>query len=436
MKIEYLLIKRNNDFCCTAEQFKSFLLTNKRLSISADKLTFDKVCFDYSISIQEINSKKNELAFYFSIFSDTDKDEIVSKLEDFDKLLQRINTECGSMFKINTIWDDVSIYYAKKLYPQMIQVENLLRKIIYRFMIKTAGSTWFANAVPRGAREAIEKTLERNGLKLDETGEDQLYYADFVQLGVFLFEPYTLKPLSQEAINRIKDAAEGEKENLAEVLKVFTAKSNWDRYFSEKISVTELQLKWYKLYSYRNQVAHAKRIKKAEYKDASAIIDELVNAFNACLDSIDEVEMTEDESQAVKEVAKETVSPNRTVIRKTDSDEVVFTMPKSIDYAGVSGIKLAESISEALRMSIPDANVLGASMTQFGLNTQKLVESISRDSVLSSANAITAASALAATNAGRGLEAAMKTLADSAQNQVAGTLGQSATSVIDMDKQS
>ena len=30
----------------------------------------------------------------------------------------------------------------------------------------------------------------------------------------------------------------------------------------------------------------------------------------------------------------------------------------------------------------------------------------------------------------------MKTLADSAQNQVAGTLGQSATSVIDMDKQS
>lgn len=432
MKIEYLLIKSKNDFCCSVEQFKSLLLTNKRISISADKLLFSKASFDYSISLQEIKGKKKEVVFYFSISSDTENDEIVSKLENFDKLLQRINVESGNMFKINTIWDDVSIYYAQKLYPQIVQVENLLRKIIYRFMIKTAGSTWFDNTVPSGVKESIEKTLKKNGLKLDETGEDQLYYADFVQLGVFLFEPYTLKPLSQEAIIRIKEAVDDEKKNLAEVLKEYTAKSNWERYFAEKIPVNELQFKWQKLYGYRNQVAHAKRIKKAEYDDASVIINELVKAFIACLENIDGIVMTEDESQAIKEVAKETVSPNRTVIRKTGSNEVVFTMPKSMDYAGVSVTKLGEAMADALRVAIPNTTVLEESLNQFGLSMKNSIECINRYSVpVSAVNAITSASELAVENIGIGLQAPLKTLADSAQYHVSGTAGQLGTVVTD-----
>ena len=67
------------------------------------------------------------------------------------------------------------------------------------------------------------------------------------------------------------------------------AKSNWERYFSDKIQVENLSSKWEKLYGYRNQVAHAKRMKKDEFEDATSIITELKPAFESCLDHIDEV---------------------------------------------------------------------------------------------------------------------------------------------------
>lgn len=88
--------------------------------MTKEKLTLGNVDFSYSISVQETKGKKEEVVFYFSIIADTENDGIASKLEDFNKLLRRINSECGGMFVINTIWDDVSIYYAKKLYPGMI----------------------------------------------------------------------------------------------------------------------------------------------------------------------------------------------------------------------------------------------------------------------------------------------------------------------------
>ena len=98
-------------------------------------------------------------------------------------------------------------------------------------MLKTAGSTWFDHNVPDEVKKSIGKVLDKNGLSLDETGEDQLYYADFIQLVRFFFDAYPLKPLTQEAVSKIREAANGDKEKLEEVLNTYTARSNWDRYF-------------------------------------------------------------------------------------------------------------------------------------------------------------------------------------------------------------
>lgn len=81
------------------------------------------------------------------------------RLEKFDSLIHRINEECGNQFKINTIWDDVSIYYSQKLYPAMIEIENVLRKLIYRFMIKTVGSSWFSYSTPLSVKDAMKKDI-------------------------------------------------------------------------------------------------------------------------------------------------------------------------------------------------------------------------------------------------------------------------------------
>lgn len=288
MKIEYLIIKTKDDFCQDVEQFKSLLLSNTRLKITGDVIRFQNTDFGFVITNYEItDKKKKETVFYFQISTNESDDSIATKLEEFDALLHRINFEYGNHFTINTIWDDVSMYYTMQLYPQIIKIENSLRKIIYRFMIRIAGGNWYASSVPNEVKDSISKTLEKNNIKEESVLGNQLYYADFIQLSWFFFSKYPLKPLDQAALVKIKDAIADEKKDVNKVLEELECKSNWERYFSDILPVDNLSGKWEKLYGYRNQVAHAKRMKRKEYEEALNIINELTPAFNTCIEHID-----------------------------------------------------------------------------------------------------------------------------------------------------
>ena len=312
MKSEYHLIKKKDDFCNTAEQFKSLLLTNEQISIKGDTISLSQKSLNYSLRVIEVITKsKSETVFYFVLTTSSNDEKAAALLEKFDTLLHRI---CDKYFTImNTTWDGASIYYAKKLYPLFIEVENLLRKIIYRFMIKVAGSNWFDSAVPVDVKKAVVEIQEK--AKPDQKDANQLFYANFNQLGKFLFDKYTLTPYTQEFVQKLKklipeDDKSIDKEKVKMLLESYEAKSNWERYFSDKIQVDGLNEKWDELYSYRNQVAHTRRIKKNDYMAAKKILDELLPAFNSCLESIDNVNLTEEQSEAAQEFAKETVSRN------------------------------------------------------------------------------------------------------------------------------
>lgn len=343
MKIEYLLVKTNNDFCSTADQFKNLLMSNKRITMTDDSINFSNTTLEYTLSATEVNWKKNkEIVFYFMVSS---AEEDVEILENFDLLIHRINENCGQQFLINTIWDDVSIFYTNKLYSSMVEVENLLRKLIYRFMIKTAGSAWFDSTVPAGMKDAIKKTADKNHMDELPT-EDQLYYADFIQLGWFFFEKYTTKPLNQNSVQELRNII-GEKdkieEKLRDFLETYEAKSNWERYFKEEIEVEDLYQKWQELYTYRNHVAHAKQLKHDGFKKAKELISELKEAFEKCLDHIDSVEMTEEQAEAVQEVAQETISRPQKVVSHTDAWAVKY--PGIM--ASVSGLGKAAALASS-----------------------------------------------------------------------------------------
>ena len=360
MKIEYLFIKPQNDFCQTVEQFKNILASNVQLTFSSDKLlTFKKKTFDYSISTYNVDNKKHhETVFYLQIVSTSESDDLntADKMEELDRLLRRINSEYGCKFIINTIWDDVTMLYANKLFPRIVEVENLLRKIIYRFMIKISGSNWFSHNVPGEVKSSISKTLEKNDLDEDTIYSDQLYYADFIQLSIFFFGKYTLKQLDQNAVSKLKNAISEDKEKAITLLDEYEAKSNWERYFADKISVDDLSTKWNTLYAYRNQVAHSKRMNKQEYEDALRIIQELKPAFEHCIENMDDIIITEEETEAAKDVAKETIS----------SGQIYFHSQPGM----TSTVQL---LGKTLGGLTPNPDGMKTSLMQFGTSLQKVL---------------------------------------------------------------
>lgn len=307
MKIEYLFVKKNDDFCNTEEQFKSMLLSNSRISFQDNFLSIGKYKLEYVIK-QDAVDAINEILFFLSIegVNDEDEEQQLKALEEADHLIRRI-VEQYKIFYINTIWDDISIYYGEKLYPKIVHIENLLRKIIYIFMIKNLGSEWVEQAIPREVKDSINKTKEKNGDKLHNLLTDCLYSADFIQLGNFFFLKYARQQDCQKMLRSLKSFDEYTKEKIDELIEPYESKSNWDRYFSEAINVNKLEEKWEELYGYRNQVAHSKKIDNKDYTRAVKLIGELESSFDKCLEHVNCIQLTETERNAVQAVAEKTI---------------------------------------------------------------------------------------------------------------------------------
>ena len=369
MTINYLLIKRKDDFITNKDQFKSFLSSNSRLKVADSCITFKNTEINYSIGCNDIEWKKNEeTVINFEVRIEDDSK--VGILEQLDNLILRLSSPCGDRIVINTVWDDISTYYAQRLYPSTVLIENLLRKIIYKFMIKIAGSAWFESSSPKPTKDAIMNNANKNDE--EDVFSNQLYYADFIHLSSFLFDPYCSKRIDSNLINELRELMNKEtvsKESINSLIEVYEPKSNWDRYFAKRIHIKDLAEKWRKLYGYRNAVAHAKRIREKDYKEAIKIVDELKKAFEDCLNQIDTVEMTEEESEVVQKVAKTTVPMendyNKSYLKVLNDSGYMSFVPSALSNKTLS--EYIAPVSSILNSMNPEISVLGSMKSEISL---------------------------------------------------------------------
>lgn len=341
MKMEYIFIKPADDYFTSKDMFRNFLSSNMRIMFKTDSemnkeiLMFDKKEFEYGLEYMEVEQSK-ETFFHLVVKIEEDEENDVIVLEAFDELIRKINAKCGEQFSINTLWNDVSMYYGKKLYPAISNVENTLRKIIYLFMLKTVGSKWLDISTPAKFRENIDEVIEKNQKEKSEAGIDWLIYADFITLGQFFAAPYSLKNdlkgLLKELQNFVYDEKlEGQQnregrsiertghkkinlltsETLKKLSDEYEAKNNWDRYFSDKLAVKsgkEFSKKWSALYNYRNAVAHGKIICRTDYNNAIKLTEMFEKMFEECIDVIDTLQINNEQAEAVEAVAQQVIS--------------------------------------------------------------------------------------------------------------------------------
>lgn len=222
-------------------------------------------------------------------------------------------------------------------------------------MINTAGSAWFDSTVPGDVKRSISNALDKDKHSDPTSNADQLYHADFVQLGAFFFHSYPIKPVDSNAIKKIQDMVINhvEADKLMETLALYEYKSNWDRYFAKKIAVQNLSEKWNSLYYYRNKVAHTKRLNKKEYLEATSLIKELTAAFNECLAHVEELHFTEAESVAAKEIAAKTVVAYRDIYSNF-IQKVIENMPSEDQLDQMN--KILQVISTKIK-DIPEESI-------------------------------------------------------------------------------
>ncbi|MDG1606345.1 HEPN domain-containing protein, partial [Bacillus paranthracis] len=218
----------------------------------------------------------------------------INRLKDFENLLSNIREiifKTGNAPQI--LWDDISRYYSKEAYPLIFEVENLMRKLITKFMLTNVGMAWAKENIPAEVKDSVK------GSKAETP--DFLYKTDFIQLEKFLFKKYSTKPVEKLFENIKKAKNEGELK-LGE-LTLFVPKSNWEKYFSDLVDCEGeyLSKRWEKLYDLRNKVAHNRGLIRKEYEEIVTLSEDIKEKLYKAIESLDKITLTKSQKEEITE---------------------------------------------------------------------------------------------------------------------------------------
>lgn len=290
MKVEYLVtIETKDAFCKTKKSFLNFIQSDSDITLSGKKLTYKNNVFSLEVSEENSPSEKHKI-FHLKISNENE-----NKTEDFSTLLKVLRglLQLASKNNIQTLWDDISYTYSFKCYPVIYEIENLMRKLITKFMLTNVGVGWTETAIPDELRKNRREKSAGNG-------NNYLYEADFIQLSNFLFDSYRTQDIDG-LINKIKTHKESSIE-LDEV-KGYIPLSNWQRYFQKYVGceASYLKTRWERLYILRCKIAHNSSFDKSDYDELNKISDELKPILEEAISSLDKITVPEDEREELAE---------------------------------------------------------------------------------------------------------------------------------------
>jgi hypothetical protein len=279
MKLEYLIpIDSKKSNLSTVETFKHNLQVIDEIKIHKNFMVFkNTIQFPFNISKGEISSTKH---IFFELKIEIDEANDLKEVHEFIRKLKSILFNISPNMQI--LYDGVSKFYSVKAYPLIYEVENLMRKLITKFMIANVGVDWIKNEVPDDLK---------NGIRTPNRDKTFLYNFDFIQLKSLLFsEKYNRN--KEELISKIKSIKK-ESEIDIEELKSLLPTSNWEKYFSKKLKISSKDLsdKWQELYDLRCLIAHNRTFSKDNYDIVEKLVEEIKPHISSAIKNLDEVKV-------------------------------------------------------------------------------------------------------------------------------------------------
>ncbi|MGI0495568.1 hypothetical protein ACN4EG_27645 [Alkalinema pantanalense CENA528] len=220
----------------------------------------------------------------------------VGDIETFEELLKSIRT---MLFQISSkepqvLWNDIGLHYARESYPAIYELENLMRKLITKFMLTSIGLTWTKETIPKEVLESIK-------VKKQVAESNYLHQVDFIQLSNFLFKPYTTGNTAK-ILETVATSMSPEELNLDELRKLIP-RSNWERYFSPLVDCESdyLRIRWEQLYDLRNHVAHNRAVSRADRDQINELVNQIRPKIEAAIGNLGDIKLTEMERETVAE---------------------------------------------------------------------------------------------------------------------------------------
>lgn len=285
-KVEYLLIVDKGN-TRSVNSLRSLLNSDDQLTLTKKEITWNKHSFDYQLTTGSLKNQDRATYFNFTAYCVEE-----AQMEVFVQMLRRVRTQLQLLqTTVFTLWDDVSRHYSARAYHQIHYIENLMRKLLTKFMLINIGSDWNKDHSPDDVRGSINKE-----------NKDINYFnnVDFIKLSDFLFsENYPTKKQAVLEKLRTEDWSTLKQDELQALL----PQSNWSKYFADLVECegNYLEKRWKKLYKLRNSIAHNKQFSKRDAEEVERMAGEVGNYLEDALQQLEEVVVPEEDKETVLE---------------------------------------------------------------------------------------------------------------------------------------
>jgi hypothetical protein len=298
VKTEFLILMPNDEaFCNSKKSFVDFIRIDSLLSVTGNKINYrktpkgkDQVTAKFRVDTDKVKSSNER---YFLLVLECEQSD---QVDEFSELSDRIRSIAerispGSTV-VNTLWDGVGRIYAEKSYPIINEVENLMRRLIAKFMLVTVGMNWSKDAINPELYKKIERFEDEDPYISD------LHKLDFIHLSQVLFEKK--RDISLEELDRLLPKTNFNADDQERILK-YIPRSNWEKYFSSLVGDGDhsIEKKWELLYKLRNKVAHNRSVKKSEFEQIRGLSNKIKEIIGKATAKLGEIDINEEDRELI-----------------------------------------------------------------------------------------------------------------------------------------
>ncbi|MGH1335616.1 MAG: hypothetical protein ACRBFS_05765 [Aureispira sp.] len=294
-KIEYLVIA-DKTTTKSVQALENLLKSDDDIQLQDGCLEVGNFKGKYTISKGEVAASDNKGLYFHLSFECEEEEEIPA----FGKALRRVR---GRLSFLNqkqfVIWDDVSRHYSHKAYSQINYIENLMRKLLTKFMLVNLGMNWDKQRMPNDVFTSIHK---------DNKDFNHLNNLDFIKLSDFLFSKNY--PKHKEDVFKKLDAAKSSADIDLDEIRSLLPRSNWTKYFGSIIDCDGdfIEKRWEQLYQLRNAVAHNKTFGLKQLEEVENLVGEIGEYLEVAVAKLDEVVVPKEQ---IEDVVQEVVTEGR-----------------------------------------------------------------------------------------------------------------------------
>lgn len=333
----------------------SYILTSFR-NLSEDKESSHLFRRKYRASIQvgtdsyEIDFVINEVdeVIYLDIIVEgKNKAQMIKCLEQVQEMLLSSGIRDNYIDIIS--YDSISEYYCNKILPKLNALERNLRKLLLNIYTVNFGKKYYQTTISPELQNKIKGVIQAKGSedkKEIERLQKFFYSFELNDVQKLLFaESWTDvdEQAKKDFLSKHNDLSQLSDEGLRNAFSKFTPKSDWERFFSDKIDIPDIENVIERIRQHRNAIAHFKFFYNKAYTESNSLISKLNAAVLKAIKITEDKDFAEKNAEYISEIFERMKKEPSEIM-----DQLTLSISHSIQTLASSAMEQLKETLEAI----------------------------------------------------------------------------------------